>query len=468
MLRNSLFSLISTGVRVLASTVMFIVMAHAWGPEEFGTFMYPFTIAAILVMLVDYGFALQLMRDIGHNPTAAQQIMGRTLGAKLLLVVPMVLVGTIVGVTLPHKGPYGILYALLLCDASANSFALFFNIPLRALGRFDTEAYIVGGANAARFSIVVGLVVLGFGPIAVAIGFVLTRLGYLLASWIGCGRALGERLRPEWAREPLASTLKRGFPFSVHVTVGTLGIHIETLMIQYYLGAGAVGLYQAGMRILLGALLVGDALNNVYLTALAGAGHRGTELNQLGTQMTRHLLTLGVLAFLCTVGGSDWIVRLLYSHRYDELIPLLPFFGLLMLIRYAGTSYGTLLTLADKQLVRALAVVGMVILGVAINATLIPRFGLSGAITAAICSHVALYSVYVLATWKDHRTFLIDWRSKALVLVASTALLLLLLPIAPSNSIRTELGAALILVTAAVGVTRAELGTLSRKFGRAR
>src|SRR5690606_10393760 len=106
----------------------------------------------------------------------------------------------------------------------------------------------------------------------------------------------------------------------------------------------------------LGALLVADALNNVYLEALARTGRDGAGLQKLASRMTRHMLVLGVLAFLCTIGGDTWIVRLLYSDRYDALIPLLPFFGLLMLIRYGGTSYGTLLTLADRQLIRALAV----------------------------------------------------------------------------------------------------------------
>ena len=46
-------------------------------------------------------------------------------------------------------------------------------------------------------------------------------------------------------------------------------MQMDTLMVQHYLGAPYVGLYQAGMRILLGALLVGDALNSVYLSAMA-------------------------------------------------------------------------------------------------------------------------------------------------------------------------------------------------------
>jgi O-antigen/teichoic acid export membrane protein len=161
-------------------------------------------------------------------------------------------------------------------------------------------------------------------------------------------------------------------------------------------------------------------------------------------------------------------VRLLYGDRYDALIPLLPFFGLLMLIRYAGTSYGTLLTLADRQLVRALAVIGMVLLGVAINAALIPHFGLAGAIVAAILSHIGLYSVYVVATWKDHRTLLIDGRSTALLGVATVALLLVLLPVDTGEAVRVQLGAVLVLVTATVGITRTEWSALSRRLARVR
>ena len=468
MLRNGFFSLVSTGVRVLASTVLFIVLAHTWGPEAFGLFMYPFTIAAIVVKLVDYGFALQLMRDIGHSPTEARRIMGLAFGAKLLLIVPTALVAIVVGITLPHQGPYGVLFALLLFDALANSFALFFNTPLRALGRFDTEACIIAGANVALFSVVVTGVAFGAGTVACATFFVIVRLGYLAAAWIGCSRVLGGRLRPEWTREPLMRTLKQGFPFAVHVTVGTLGVHVETIMIQHYMGASAVGLYQAGVRIVLGALLIADALNNVYLEALARTGRDGTGLQQLASRMTRHMLVLGVLAFLCTIGGSDWIVRLLYSNTYDALIPLLPFFGLLMLIRYGGTSYGTLLTLADRQLIRALAVIGMVVLSVAINAALIPRFGLIGAIVAAIFSHIALYSVYVIATWRDHRTLLIDGRSMVLIGVAAVALSLVLLPVDAGASVRFQLGVALVLITTAAGITRTEWSALSRRLARVR
>ena len=48
--------MISTGVRLLTNLVLFVVLAHVWGPVVFGVFMYPYAIASILVRIVDYGF----------------------------------------------------------------------------------------------------------------------------------------------------------------------------------------------------------------------------------------------------------------------------------------------------------------------------------------------------------------------------------------------------------------------------
>lgn len=464
MLRDSLFSLISTTVRLLSGLVLFIVMAHTWGPRRFGIFMYPFAIAAILVKLVDYGFTLQLMRDIGKAPKDGISIMGRALAAKLLLVVPLGVLAVVIGATFSHGGSYGILFGLLLCDALANSFALFLNTPLRALGRFDSEAGIVVAANLTLFVVVTGIVLLGFGPVVAAGGFVVVRTGYFLVSWVVCRRALGDQLRPRWELRGSLLTLKEGFPFAVHATIGTLVIYVDTILVQHYLGAEAVGIYQAGMRVLIGGLLLADSLNNVYLAALARVLTHFVDMDRLGTRMTRHLLVIGLVAFLCTIGGSTWLVRLIFSRGYEELVPLLPLFGLLLFIRYGGVSYGTLLTLADKQLLRVAAVIAMLILSFVANVVLIPRFGLTGAIWAAIISNIGLYGVYIGAVRKDYRSFLVDWRSKALLVIAGIAFLFLFLPTETSDLRRLQMTVPLVLATFILGVTETEWKALSKRL----
>jgi O-antigen/teichoic acid export membrane protein len=456
--RDSVFSLITTVVRLATGLVLFIVLAHVWGPERFGTFMYPFTVAGILVKVVDYGFLLQVARDVGRRPAEAHATMSRALGAKLLLVIPAAAAAYAIAVLLPGANGFGALLAILLADAVANSFTQFLNIPLRALGRFDNEARIATLGNALVFAAVAATVITGRGTLAAAGVMASARAVSLLFSWNAYRQLLGTSPGVIVEPDSLRASLWKGLPFGVHATVGTLNMQVDTLMVQHYLGAGSVGLYQAGMRILLGALLVGDALNGVYLSAMARASHDAGALTRLGERMTRQLLTVGLLGFGCVLVAGPLVVRALFGGKYDALAPLLPLFGLLAFIRYGGVSYGTLLTLADRQAVRVLAVCGVMVLGLVLNALLIPRYGLTGAVTASIIGHLVLYGVYVRAARKDVGGFLVDRRSAVLLCMAGA--IVLFLPFLPSDnaSARIALGAALALASLVVGPTAAEWG----------
>jgi O-antigen/teichoic acid export membrane protein len=465
-LRDSAFSLLSTAVRLLASLVLFVVLAHVWGPSAFGVFMYPFTVAAIAVKVVDYGFASQVARDAGRAPERVGDIFALALGAKVVLVAVAVAVGLVVAAFLPRHDGYVLLLAVLLADAILNSFVQLFSVPLRALGRFHTEAGTACAGNVLVFATSVATAWAGGGPIAVAAAFAISRLCQLVLAVRAYADVVGAAPRASVDGPTLRATLRDGLPFAVHMVVGTLNLHSDTLMVQRYLGAESVGIYQAGMRLLFGALLVADALNNVYLASLARATSRSDEIDRLGTRMTRHLLALGVVAFACMLGGSEWVVGSLFEPRYAPLVDLVPLFGLLVLIRYAGVSYGTLLTLTDRQAARMVAVAGVLALSLCLNALLIPRFGLRGALTASIVSHLILYSVYGVVAWRDHRSLLIDRRSGTLLLAVVAAIPVLALPGTASVSMRLEIGAALLAAGVLFGVTRAEWATLSRRLVR--
>ena len=460
MFRDSVFSLISTIVRLTTGLVLFIVLAHVWGPERFGTFMYPFTIAGILVKVVDYGFLLQATRDVGRDLSNAHATMTRAHGAKLLLVVPAAAAAYVISILLPGDDGFGPLLAILFVDAVANSFLLLLNVPLRAHRRFDEEARIAGMGNALVFAAVSAAVLAGAGPLAAAGVMACCRAISLLFSWSAYRGLLGTAPDVHLERQSLRTSLWKGLPFGVHATVGTLNMQVDTLMVQHFLGAGSVGLYQAGMRILLGSLLVADALNGVYLSAMARSSHDRFALTKLGERMTRQLLTVGLFGFGCILVAGPWAVRLLFGGRYDALAPLLPFFGLLAFIRYGGVSYGTLLTLADRQAVRVLAVCSVMVIGLALNALLIPRFGLMGAVTASITGHLVLYGVYIGAARKDIGGFLVDRRARTLLCMAGAVVLFL--PFLPSvnPSVRIALGATLALASLVVGPTAAEWGRL--------
>ena len=65
MLTKTTYMLVAMAARLLSTVGAFLLIARAWTPEQFGVFMYPYALAAVLSRIVDYGFALQLARELG-------------------------------------------------------------------------------------------------------------------------------------------------------------------------------------------------------------------------------------------------------------------------------------------------------------------------------------------------------------------------------------------------------------------
>jgi O-antigen/teichoic acid export membrane protein len=460
LLRDGAFSLVATALRLAGSLALFLVMARAWGPVRFGAFMYPYAVATILARVVDYGFAVQVARDIGRTAHDAAAVLGRALGAKLLLIAPTVALAGLAGATLREPEARAVL-ACLVWDAAAGSFALLLAVPLRAAGRFDDEAATTAWANLMLVGGVGGVLWLGGGPVTAALAFALARTAHLALAWRACRRVLGAAPRPR-LRGVALPTLAAGLPFAVHAAVGTLNVNVDTLVVQHSLGAASVGVYQAGMRLLLGALVVADALNYVYLTRLAAAYRAPAEFDRMATRMTRHLVALGVAVYAALLAGGGPAAALAF-RGYPGLDALLPLFGFLAFVRYAGVSYGTALTLGDRQGLRVVATAAVLALGLALNVVVVPRFGLVGAVVVAVLTHVVLYGVYAAAIWHDRRTLLLDRATAALV--AAAGLAAITAGLAPPT-VRVALGVALAGLALVLGPTLEERAAAGRTLAR--
>ena len=93
---------LSSIFRLLAGVVLFIFLARFLGPEEFGRLMYGFTLATIAVLVIEFGFSQQLLRDIGKEPDQVLLIMGRVFLAKILLTLLVVGSGLLVFFMFPE------------------------------------------------------------------------------------------------------------------------------------------------------------------------------------------------------------------------------------------------------------------------------------------------------------------------------------------------------------------------------
>lgn len=395
MVKHTFFMALSTALRLLTGVVIFVVMARIWGPEKFGSFMYWFTVTSLAALLVDYGFSQQLMRDVGQDKERASELIAGVMSAKLLLAGGMVVLGALVSFTPWCQEQPVTLFWTLLLTCIAGSFAETFNAVFRGLGQFHEETTIAAWVNFSHFALVAVLLVLDVGVIGVAIGFLLSRVFFLFLAL-----RTYRRLVPATNSVSNANfsdglrNLKAGFPFAAEAAFTNFQAQADTLIVQHFLGPAAVGVYQAGLRLMQGANTFAQVLSNVYLPAMAGQANEKARLTKLTNRLFLQMLLLGAVCMLVFTVGAKPITNMLYGPQFNALINLMPWFGLLLLMRYVAASHGVTLSAIGLQSTRVGAIAAALTVLFAATYLLIPSFGLLGMLYASILAIGCLYLVY--------------------------------------------------------------------------
>lgn len=395
MLKHTLFMALSTALRLLTGVVIFIVMARIWGPEKFGSFMYLFTATSLIALIVDYGFGQQLMRDIGYDQAKTRELIAGVMTAKLTLTAGMVIVFGLVTLT-----PWGqqqplILFWILLLTCITSSFADTFNAVFRGLGQYKEETHIAFWVNLVHFGFVFGLLALGRGVIEVALGFLISRILFLFLTLRTYHRLVpyNGNTQPKTLTHGMKN-LRAGFPFAAEAAFTNFQSQADTLIVHHFLGAGAVGVYQAGLRLMQGANTFAQVLSNVYLPAMASKISDKTGLKLLANRLFLQMLLMGGGFMLIFVIGAQLITHTIYGERYEELIGLMPWFGVLLLVRYLAASHGVTLSAMGLQSTRVAAIATALVALFTAAYFLIPSLGLLGMLYASILAIACLYIVY--------------------------------------------------------------------------
>ena len=394
MFKNTVFMTLSTLVRLLAGVVLFIVLARLLGPEDFGRLMYGFTLASIAVLVIEYGFSQQLLREIGKTPTEVCTIMGRVFLAKILLTFLVIIGGLVAFVFFPKSIEDQQIYWLLFLSCTMSSFADFFNVAFRGIGHFHEETKIATASSIYHFGVILFLAYLHSDLIVLAQGFVVSRVFNLGFSWMAYRRIVGKLEFGAQLFKKTMGMLKSGFPYAADTGFTNLFSQIDVLIVNHYLGAASLGLYQAGMRFLQGACQFAPVLGNVYLPAIAGCGDKPEELNRLAKKLNTQMIFVGAAGWFVFSFGGDLITHLIYGEKYAGLTQLWSYMGLLLFFRYIAASQGVLLTANGAQSVRVLAqILGFLIL-IFIAPLLIEQYQLIGMLVTMQLTLSALFLIY--------------------------------------------------------------------------
>ncbi|MBS0172622.1 MAG: oligosaccharide flippase family protein [Nitrospira sp.] len=387
------FLLVATaqGLRLGAGLVVFVVLARLLGPAPFGEFAYWLAIATLLTVPVSFGSSTLVLRSFGSHPGRARETLGEVLTTKLVLGVAVLLVGLIVLTFMDSQHARGLLFMLLMAQLF-ESFAEFYGLGFRVQGHFAQESATATIVAAVQLAMMSAAAFFLRDLSAVALTFMLSRLIGLIITRYRSQVLTGAIGLDALGKVP--QTLKRAWAYALELGLLTAYGQIDTLIIHHALGSHAVGLYQAGMKLVQGTSRLAPILAQVLLPTLAQKAGSPIEFARISARVIGVFGASGVMCWLVLGVFADGLTAGLFGAQYASLVPLLPWFGLLLCTRFLETGAGLVLVARGMQGRKVWLVAAQLLLLLAAGYVSLQSYGLKGWLLANIGTIACLLLAY--------------------------------------------------------------------------
>jgi len=401
MLKSIGWMTISTALRMGSGFLAFVVIARFIGAEQFGLLSYWMAIAGLMALPVNYGFGMQLLREVGGNREIAATVMTETVVAKFVL---SALVFLVAGIACAVLAVPAVVFLLILMMFVLESFAEHMNFMLRANSEFNIEAKITAISSLLAVVLLVSAAIATKSLIAVCVAYVVSRLFALgLGLWAVKKFWKFSFVQAAQSVKDIPRVLARGFSYATDVAVGAVNSTLDTILVGAMLGTRAVGVYQSGMKLFQGFTSLAPIISFVYLPELAAAKN-ADEVSRLRLQanaMMRKLVFVGGAGALVLCLAPNQLVGFLYGQQYEELAGLLPWFALALLLRFMTAAFGVVLTALGLQAKRAAVNAGSVIVLAVGILVLAGSMGLKGVLAALSLAALFAFGAYSVLIYRE-------------------------------------------------------------------
>lgn len=327
--RGLAWSSLNSVVLRLGSVVVGIVLARLLAPEDFGVYAIALTIQAILVTLVDLGLSVDLVRT--DDPTRrAPTVATLSLASGIALALLMTLTAGAVADAMDAPDAAGVIavlsWTLVIAGAGIVPYAqLQRNLQQRELFACSIGEFTSGTA------VTIGLILLGMGPMALAIGRMVAQLTNTSLQFVLA------RVRPRFALDPdiARSALAFGLPLAAANLLSWAVMSVHTIAIAGIAGTTALGLYVLAFNISSWPMsTIGQAIRGVSLAGFSRASRERRDGGGFALALSLSW-ALALLVGVLLAALAQPVVALLYGARWSASASVLAALGIFGALRVA-------------------------------------------------------------------------------------------------------------------------------------
>lgn len=402
-MKNESPSLLSGTVKsaVASSTsflllILLVLAARYLGAEDFGLFSFAMSFVILFDVVLDPGLYHYLIRQVARDRDTAQRYLSHALTWKCVAA-PLVMLGIIGGLHLLHDRPdqYAVVYLMAIAGI-LKSYKDAFRSSLLGHEAFGWDAISMGLERVAL--LLGGAYVLrqGMGVQALGWVFVVVRaVDLVLIAFLV--RFRFHRFTLGTDRAFLRMMMCAAIPIAAFYVTLNLYNHLDKVMISVLRNDTEVGWYNAGYKIYEGLFILPSVIATAFMPRLSRLFHeRNDGFMEL---LRRGVKYVAWLALAVAANGfilAEPVILGLYGAEYRPSIDAMRLLMVAMFFAFLLNYLQSAMIAMDRQkIIFYFATTGMV-LNIALNLALIPRYGYLGAAATTVGIEAMLLLGYLL------------------------------------------------------------------------
>jgi O-antigen/teichoic acid export membrane protein len=394
MFRNIFWMGSSTAARLGSSLLLFILIARALGPEEFGHYMFWYTTTLLCSVIANYGLGNMLLKEIAQHPEDAANTLGQALSLRLILSAIILICAAATAWLVDRPGLLFVFLFIHFNDILSETFYAAY----RALGHYARETQLATTAAITQLALVALAVYTHQTTEIIALSHLAGRLVQLALILPTARRTVGAfQLHSPVAAFKLAICNKAYFFDGI--LVNAFG-NIDNIVLRLFVGIDTVGIYQSGMRIFQGGLNAIPILSNVFLPIMARQTLHSEKKTKAALALQISFLVFGAIFGFVMAYFSVLIVNL-FGENYSSLTALLPFFGLLFFIRFFVAGWGVILIAENQQAYRVISTAIHLLFTLILGSYLTYEFHAKGWLISLILANILLGVLYMVRAIRE-------------------------------------------------------------------
>jgi len=396
--KNILVLFISQIVSMGIGFFYLIFSARYLGPELFGLLTFALAFTGIFGLLLDLGLNNLAIREVARDKALANAYLSNITFIKVVMAVITFGLTAVVAYSSGYAGEkLAVIYLLTLSTIFVAFTASFYAI----FQSFERMEYQSVGAILSGLLLLTGAVIL----IARSAGVVAFAAIYLISNTLVLGytffisKGKFHLFKVEVDLDFWRPTIRQALPFGLSGFFTTIYFWIDSLLLSLIQGNQAVGWYNAGYRLVFSLLFIPTIFSAAVFPAMSRFHVSSRDsLKLMWKKFIRFMLILGIPIAVGTTLLAGRVVPLIFGEGYAPSIAVVQLLIWSLVFIFVNAAFVRLFESTNKQIVVTKITGLIVIVNVAINLVLIPKFSYVGASVAILITEaIALVILFFLA-----------------------------------------------------------------------